>query len=70
MGSERAMAAVMNIEGFRALGSDVFETVINKSELVKGTTIPARATGSRRTRRRRHPRTCTRTRSLRRSVTQ
>ena len=37
MGSERAMAAVMNIEGFRALGSDVFETVVNKSELVKGT---------------------------------
>ncbi|MBS1691202.1 MAG: restriction endonuclease [Actinobacteria bacterium] len=30
-----AMAAVMRIEGFRALGSDVFETVINKSEKVK-----------------------------------
>lgn len=27
----------MKIEGFRALGSDVFETVINKSEMVKET---------------------------------
>ena len=33
----KAMEAVMNIEGFRALGSDVFETVINKSEQVKKT---------------------------------
>lgn len=32
-----AMEAVMRIEGFRALGSDVFETVINKSEKVKET---------------------------------
>lgn len=32
-----AMAAVMRIEGFRALGSDVIETVINKSEKVKDT---------------------------------
>lgn len=32
-----ALAAVMRIEGFRALGSDVFETVINKSEKVKDT---------------------------------
>jgi hypothetical protein len=32
-----ALAAVMKIEGFRALGSDVFETVINKSEKVKQT---------------------------------
>ena len=37
MNDPKAMAAVMNIEGFRALGSDVFETVINKSEKVKGT---------------------------------
>lgn len=37
MGNETAMAAVMNIEGFRALGSDVFETVVNKSESVKST---------------------------------
>lgn len=37
MGDPKAMAAVMNIEGFRALGSDVFETVINKSEKVKAT---------------------------------
>ena len=27
----------MRIEGFRALGSDIFETVINKSEKVKAT---------------------------------
>jgi hypothetical protein len=37
MGSEAAMAAVMNIEGFRALGSSVFETVVNKSEAVRDT---------------------------------
>jgi hypothetical protein len=32
-----AMDAIMRIEGFRALGSDVFETVINKSEKVRDT---------------------------------
>jgi hypothetical protein len=37
MSSPAAMAAIMNIEGFRALGSDVFETVVNKSEKVKDT---------------------------------
>ena len=37
MSDERAMAAIMKIEGFRALGADVFETVINKSEKVKET---------------------------------
>jgi hypothetical protein len=37
MGSQAAMDAVMNIEGFRALGSAVFETVVNKSESVKET---------------------------------
>lgn len=37
MANERAMQAVMNIEGFRALGSDVFETVINKSESIAKT---------------------------------
>jgi len=37
MSSEAAMEAVMNIEGFRALGSSVFETVVNKSEAVKQT---------------------------------
>ena len=37
MSNEAAMAAVMNIEGFRALGRDVFETVVNKSEKVKDT---------------------------------
>src|SRR5690606_8242250 len=37
MGSEAAMDAVMNFEGFRALGNQIFETVVNKSEAVKGT---------------------------------
>jgi hypothetical protein len=37
MSSEAAMAAVMNIEGFRALGNGVFETVVNKSEAVRDT---------------------------------
>ena len=32
-----ALEAVMRIEGFRALGNDVIETVINKSEKVKAT---------------------------------
>lgn len=32
-----ALEAIMKIEGFRALGSDVFETVVNKSEKVKET---------------------------------
>jgi len=34
MASDAAMKAVMNIEGFRALGSSIFETVVNKSESV------------------------------------
>src|SRR5205085_12526354 len=33
----KALEAVMSIEGFRTLGSDIFETVINKSEQVKAT---------------------------------
>jgi hypothetical protein len=37
MASKSAMDAVMNIEGFRALGSGIFETVVNKSEAVKDT---------------------------------
>lgn len=37
MDDQAAMDAVMNIEGFRALGSNVFETVVNKSEAVKKT---------------------------------
>ncbi|MFZ1821663.1 MAG: DEAD/DEAH box helicase family protein [Acidimicrobiia bacterium] len=37
MDDPRAMKAVMNIEGFRALGKNVFETVINKSESVSKT---------------------------------
>ena len=32
---EKALAAVMRIEGFRALGDNVIETIINKSEKVK-----------------------------------
>jgi Type III restriction enzyme, res subunit len=35
MANQAAMDAVMNIEGFRALGSAIFETVVNKSESVK-----------------------------------
>jgi len=35
--NQAALDAVMNIEGFRALGSGVFETVVNKSEAVKDT---------------------------------
>ena len=35
MADERAMAAVMNIEGFRALGGDILQTIVNKSEAVK-----------------------------------
>lgn len=37
MASEDAMNAVMNIEGFRSLGSEIFETVVNKSEKVRDT---------------------------------
>jgi hypothetical protein len=37
MASEAAMNAVMNIEGFRSLGSNIFETVVNKSESVRDT---------------------------------
>jgi hypothetical protein len=37
LANPQAVEAVMKIEGFRALGSDVFETVINKSETVKKT---------------------------------
>ena len=37
IGDEHAMDAIMNIEGFRALGADIFETVVNKSESVSKT---------------------------------
>jgi len=37
MANQAAMDAVLNIEGFRALGSGIFETVVNKSEAVKET---------------------------------
>lgn len=37
MDNQEAMDAIMNIEGFRALGSDIFETVVNKSEKVSAT---------------------------------
>ena len=35
--SKEAMEAIMNIEGFRALGGGIFETVVNKSEAVRDT---------------------------------
>jgi hypothetical protein len=35
--SKEAMEAIMNIEGFRALGGEIFETVVNKSEAVRDT---------------------------------
>lgn len=37
MADKKAMDAIMNIEGFRALGSGIFETVVNKSEAVRDT---------------------------------
>lgn len=37
MDNPAAMDAIMNIEGFRALGSGIFETVVNKSEKVSAT---------------------------------
>ncbi len=37
MSNQAAMDAVLRIEGFRALGSGIFETVVNKSEAVKET---------------------------------
>jgi len=37
MANEQAMEAVMKIEGFRALGDNIIEMVINKSEKVKET---------------------------------
>lgn len=37
MNSAEAMDAIMNIEGFRTLGQEIFETVVNKSESVSKT---------------------------------
>lgn len=37
MNNPKAMEAIMHIEGFRALGQEVFETVVNKSESVSKT---------------------------------
>jgi hypothetical protein len=37
LANQKAIDAVMRIEGFRVLGNDIFETVINKSEQVKAT---------------------------------
>ncbi|QDZ15289.1 DEAD/DEAH box helicase family protein [Humibacter ginsenosidimutans] len=37
MDNQAAMDAVMKIEGFRALGASIFETVVNKSEAVSET---------------------------------
>jgi hypothetical protein len=35
MSNPEAMKAIQNIEGFRALGDSIFETIINKSERIK-----------------------------------
>ena len=35
MANGAALDAVMNIEGFRSLGNDIFETVVNRSESVR-----------------------------------
>lgn len=35
MRNPNAMAAIMKIEGFRALGSDIIETIVNKQEKIK-----------------------------------
>ena len=35
LGNQAAIDAIMRIEGFRSLGSEVFETIINESEKVK-----------------------------------
>lgn len=47
MASEAAMEAIQRIEGFRALGADIIETVVNKSEAVREAkrTSGASATG-------------------------
>jgi hypothetical protein len=37
LANPKALEAVMNIEGFRSLGDNILETVINKSESVKNT---------------------------------
>lgn len=37
MEDAKAMDAIMRIEGFRSLGSDIFEAVVNKSEAVRDT---------------------------------
>lgn len=37
MSNADALEAIMNIEGFRSLGQDVFETVVNKSDAVSKT---------------------------------
>jgi hypothetical protein len=50
------MDAVMRIEGFRALGDNIIETVINKSEGSKNSRTRPRATTCRPRRRRNSPR--------------
>ena len=37
MDSPRATEAIMNIEGFRSLGQDIFETIVNKSASISRT---------------------------------
>ncbi|NNE56794.1 MAG: restriction endonuclease [Hellea sp.] len=45
LNSEEAMAAVEKIEGWRALGDNVIETVINRSEKIKGLKKKAKEEG-------------------------
>lgn len=45
LNSEEAMAAVEKIEGWRALGDNVIETVINRSEKIKGLKKKAKEDG-------------------------
>jgi len=45
MDSPEAMAAVERIEGWRALGDDILETIINKSEKIKGLKKKAKESG-------------------------
>lgn len=37
--NQQALEAIMKIKGFRALGKDIFSTIINKSEFVKDTKV-------------------------------
>lgn len=45
MASEEAMAAIGRIEGFRALGDNIIQTIINKSEAVKDLKTKSKESG-------------------------